>query len=199
MLIEMIESDLGLDRSYVALTARMASHLYKTYRIPKRSGGTRLIDHPSRELKALQRWLLHHIIGRLAIHPSATAYRKGMSVLATARVHCPSRFLLRLDLTEFFPSITARDISSHLESQRGALPPDWSTGDTQLLVQLVCKNGRVTIGAVTSPALSNTVCVELDRGVSDLCGTLDVQYTRYADDLFFSTNVPGVLGTMRQQ
>jgi len=63
----------------------------------------------------------------------------------------------------------------------------------------VCKNGRLTIGAVTSPALSNTVCVELDHRVSDLCATQDVQYTRYADDLFFSTNNPGVLGTMPEQ
>jgi RNA-directed DNA polymerase len=190
----MIESELGLDASYIALTGRMASHLYKTYRIAKRSGGTRVIDHPSRELKAMQRWLLTRVIEPLNVHACATGYRKGKGILATAAMHRRSRFLLRLDLADFFHSITARDIESHLTAQRAVLPPAWSPEDSRLFIQLVCKNDRLTIGAVTSPALSNTVCLELDHRVSNLCGTLDITYTRYADDLFFSTSRPDVLG-----
>lgn len=64
---------------------RTASHHYKTYAIPKRDGGTRTIEHPSKKLKALQRWLLTNVLEGLPVHPAAMAYKKGISIFDNAK------------------------------------------------------------------------------------------------------------------
>src|SRR5260221_6222266 len=105
MIIEKMALELGIPINFVTSLSRTASHEYKTYGIPKRSGGTRIIHHPSRRLKALQRWLLLRAFDHLPVHAAAMAYRKGVSILANARIHAPSRYLLRMDFQDFFPSI----------------------------------------------------------------------------------------------
>ena len=57
-------------------------------------------------------------------------------------------------------------------------------------------NGRLTIGAATSPGLSNALCYPLGHALTTQCADLNVTYSRYADDLFFSTRIPDVLGTV---
>jgi RNA-directed DNA polymerase len=69
----------------------------------------------------------------------------------------------------------------------------WSPYETELFCKLVCKNGRLTIGAPTSPILSNAVCYDMDTHLSEISKKLQITYSRYADDLFFSTKYPNVL------
>jgi RNA-directed DNA polymerase len=70
-LIDRIASDLRLPSQYVQLVAYTASHRYKTYLIAKNRGGSRRIDHPARELKLFQRWLVNNIFSRLPVHKAA--------------------------------------------------------------------------------------------------------------------------------
>jgi RNA-directed DNA polymerase len=69
MIIEKMAIDLCLKTSFINSLARGASHAYKTYTIPKRGGGERLIEHPSKQLKALQRWYLEYVLPGFPVHP----------------------------------------------------------------------------------------------------------------------------------
>ncbi len=192
MIAELIAHELGVSPSAIHLVARSASHRYKVYAIPKRNGGDRVIHHPARELKAIQRWILHHVLGSFAPHDAATAYRPGSSTRLNALRHVESRYFLRMDLKDFFPSIHADDVRAALECRRPLLG-DWSEDDVALVVAICCRFGRLTIGAPTSPALANLVCYELDERLSSIAAARNVIYSRYADDLFFSTPYRGVL------
>jgi RNA-directed DNA polymerase len=64
-----------------------------------------------------------------------------------------------------------------------------------VFVRLVCRNGALTIGAPTSPAIANAICHELDSDLEAVASAEGVTYTRYADDLYFSTNRRDVLGS----
>ena len=188
MLQHLIAQSLGLTPDYLHKLGQSASHRYKHYTIPKSRGGIRDIYHPAKPLKAVQRWLQSHIISQWEVHNAAAAYRPHKNIADHARLHLGSRYLLHLDLASFFESITADDISAYiLTNIDWAVPNGWTDSDTKLFVRFVCMNGRLTIGAVTSPSISNALCKSLDHALTTRCLELDVTYTRYADDMFFST------------
>ncbi len=198
MLIERMARELSLPPNHVARLVKTASHQYKEYSIAKRAGGTRTIFHPSKRLKALQKWLLNNVIVGWPVHDAATAYRKGRTILDNARSHAGTRFLLRMDLQEFFPSLTSDDMKLY-RGQRPGLFKDWADQDFEWFCLLVFRLGRLTIGAPTSPAISNALCLGLDVKLKGLCELCGVNYTRYADDLFFSANEPGVLSEIERE
>ena len=185
-LAEAISSSLQIPTTLIWRMARKASKAYMQYRILKKNGEYRLIHHPSRPLKALQRWLLRNIISQWPVHNAAFAYRQNRGIKGNASSHVKSRYLLRMDFEDFFPSITSEDIDFYLKRK----PPgteDWIDEDRDLFLRIVCRQQRLTIGAPTSPALSNALCYELDCRLTSRSSTENVVYTRYADDLFFST------------
>jgi RNA-directed DNA polymerase len=195
MIIERMAEQLALPPRFIDNIAHGASHEYKTYLIPKRTGGSRRIFHPSRRLKAMQRWLLRNVLASLPVHNAATAFRPGRSTRHNAEPHAKSKFLLRLDLTDFFPSIKQTDVTNYIASHprffRG-----WGPQDVDVFCGIVCREGVLTIGAPTSPALSNALCYDLDAQMETLCSANGIEYTRYADDLFLSSKEKGVLRGM---
>ncbi len=192
MILEAIAAELGLPRRFVANLARSASHEYKTYRIAKRSGGGRIIHHPSRRLKALQRWLLVNVVAKLPVHPAAAAYRRVHSILDNAQSHAIRQYLLRMDFVDFFGSITRDDIVRYI-TENAVHFTSWTGEDVELFCRLVCRTDALTIGAPTSPALSNVVCYELDVRLHAVAERHGATYARYADDLFFSTSAKDIL------
>jgi RNA-directed DNA polymerase len=192
MIIGKMAADLGIKAAFIQTFARGASHAYKTYPIRKRGGGHRIIDHPSKQLKAMQRWLLEYVLPGLPVHTAAMAYQKGKSILDNAAIHADSRFLLRMDCKNFFPSITETDLRTYI-ADRGSLFAGWTPFDVDVVCMIVFKGSRLTIGAPTSPAVSNVLCFDMDSALSDLAVKRGVTYTRYADDLFFSANQPNIL------
>jgi RNA-directed DNA polymerase len=110
VIIERMSAELHLDQEYIRLVARTANYRYKIYEIPKRTGGSRTIEHPARELKLLQAWLAENLLSDLPIHTSAAAYRRGSSIKKHANVHRHNKFLLKVDFRNFFPSISGKDI-----------------------------------------------------------------------------------------
>src|SRR5207249_4475372 len=127
-----------------------------------------------------------NVIEALPVHPAATAYRKGNSIFDNAKVHANSRYLLRMDLKDFFPSITQVDLAKYIAAHPTYFP-DWTPTDINTFCRFVTRNSVLTIGAPTSPSLSNAICHDLDVDIHALCEKNRVTYTRYADDLFFST------------
>jgi RNA-directed DNA polymerase len=194
MIIDKLASKLGLKPAFIELVAHTASYRYKTYAIPKKTGGSRIIDHPARELKVLQGWLTENVFSRFPIHKSATAYKKGSSVLINAQPHRKKKYLLKVDFEDFFHSITSSDVVQLL-TRNSALTKNTISGanDVDLVTRIVCRKGRLTIGAPSSPIISNLVMFEFDKKRALYCRGRQIVYTRYADDLYFSTDERGAL------
>jgi RNA-directed DNA polymerase len=103
-----------------------------------------------------------------------------------------SRYLLRMDLTDFFPSITQTDLRNYVV-EHSALFSGWTALDIEVFCRLVYRDSALPIGAPTSPLLSNAICYEMDVQLHSLCTKSGVAYSRYADDLLFSCYLPDVL------
>ncbi|MFS8147962.1 retron St85 family RNA-directed DNA polymerase [Rhizobium sp. BR 249] len=160
---------------------------YKTYQIPKKSGGMRTIAQPSREVKFLQRSVANLILDSCAIHPAATAYKPGSRIFANADVHSQNRVILKMDFQDFFPSIRPLDWRQFAKEKLSLTPNDISISE-KILFWGAGTSGPVclSIGAPTSPQLSNILMFEIDTQISNVCDDLGVVYTRYADDITIS-------------
>lgn len=162
---------------------------YKTYLIPKKTGGQRLIAHPSRELKLLQRVVLDAYLHRFPVHPSATAYQRGSSIFHNAVVHSRNRAMMKFDFESFFPSLKPRDWSRRLgRSSHLDLPSDFSSITVPLLFWGEKSRTPISlsIGAPTSPIVSNIIMFDIDDAISREAEKVGVTYTRYADDITLS-------------
>lgn len=175
---------------------RSAPMRYKVYTIPKRTPGqVRTIAQPAREVKALQYWVMANFLAQFPIDEAAMAYRQGRNIADNARPHAHSRFLLKLDFKDFFPSIRDVDFRRFV----GANAPSVIDSDVELLTRILFWRPKGTsqlclaIGAPSSPLLSNIMLREFDREVSRFCSKLQIAYTRYADDLSFSAQASEVL------
>jgi RNA-directed DNA polymerase len=162
-----------------------APRRYKIYQIPKRRGGTRTIAQPSRELKAIQRFVLKRLLSKLPVHRAATAYVIHQNIGENALAHVKNRVILKLDFTNFFPSITVRDWERYTK----AAGLQFERGELALYSYILFWGQRsnepecLSIGAPTSPILSNILLFELDTKLSDAAKRAGVTYTRYADDI----------------
>lgn len=153
---------------------------YTPFVIPKRRGGTRTIHAPSPDLKALQRTILHKVLIGMPIHPAATAYTRGRSIVDNARPHVGAAIVLTLDLEDFFGA-TGAEVVRGFYRRAG-----WSAKAADVLVNLTTLQGALPQGAPTSPKLSNLVNYKLDVRLSRYAEKLGGAYTRYSDDLTFS-------------
>jgi RNA-directed DNA polymerase len=195
-LVERMSAMLNLPEAAIQSWGGKASHAYKTYTVRKRNGEPRTVHHPAKALKAMQRWLAREIISAWPVHTAASAYRRGLGIKENAEYHAGHRYLLRMDLVDFFPSIRESDIRNFLRRH----PPrtvDWTDGDRTLFTRLVCREGRLTIGAPTSPCLSNALCHDLDSTLAAAAAREGIAYSRYADDMFFSTTTANILGAFQ--
>ncbi|HEU4328436.1 MAG TPA: reverse transcriptase family protein [Roseiflexaceae bacterium] len=181
---------------------------YVRHARPKRSGGERVILAPKRELKALQRRVLHDLLDRVPPTEAAHGFRPGRSTATNAQPHTGQQVLVNLDLKDFFPSITYPRV-------RGILVGLGYSYAVAATLALLCTehdrvaydrdDGRYYIsvtpralpqGAPTSPALANLAAARLDRRLGGLAAARGWAYTRYADDLTFSGGDPAAVGRL---
>lgn len=186
------------ERELIVLVAT-APKRYKEHYIEKRNGrGKRLISQPTAELKFLQRLLIKHELSTLPMHDAAVAYRPNHSIKNHANPHASARYILKLDFTDFFPSLKESVIRYRLTKDA-----NYSEKEKWIICQLLCKNKRRTnglelsIGAPSSPYISNYLMWEFDTKLTDFCKAKDVTYTRYADDLAISSFQPNVLDLVK--
>ncbi len=174
---------LGMEYRDLCYIASDAFPGYVEFEIPKSSGKMRQISAPVPKLRWIQRWILENILQNIPLRSCATAYVRDRSIIHNAAPHTQKAVIVKLDLEDFFPSITfARVLGVYQEI--GYIYPI-----AVLLSQLSCSKGRLPQGAPTSPALSNLVCRRLDSRLLGLAERLGFNYTRYADDITFSGNI----------
>lgn len=174
---------------------------YVTFAIPKRSGGRRLIMAPKRGLKAIHRKLLTLLVEKLPVSEHAHGFRKGRGVKSGAEVHVGYRHVLRIDLKDFFPTMTFARVRGYLIAMGYSYPVAATlavlmTEAERQPVQIDGKIYHVPVGqrhcvqgAPTSPGMCNAIVQKLDHRLAGLARKHQLTYTRYADDLTFSGNV----------
>ncbi len=194
-LISILTNATGLSETDIRGIIRNAPSRYKTYHIPKRSGGLRLISQPAREVKVIQRVFVTEILNHLPVHSSATAYRPGTSIRNNAQAHAESGVILKFDFKDFFPAIVASDWQSYC--RRRSLFEDEEDVFLSTKILFHINKGstvlRLAIGAPSSPCLSNILMHSFDKQIAELVAADQVTYTRYADDLTFSAKRTGFL------
>jgi RNA-directed DNA polymerase len=171
---------------------------YRRWRIPKRSGGERLISAPKHDLKRVQSFIAQNIVEHLPVHGLVHGFLRGRSIRTNALVHARSDVVVKLDLEDFYPSIT-------LPRVKGMFRKAGYGEQVATLLALLCTESprdemvirgktfyvatgprSLPQGAPTSPSITNAICLKLDMRLSGLARKMGVAYTRYADDLTFS-------------
>jgi len=155
-------------------------YVYTTY-----NRGRREIVAPTTELDTTSKNLHRNFVAELPYSPPphVHGFVKGRSILTNAAAHLNKPCVLRVDLQEFFPSISAARVSAALDSQ--GLDAD----AVDLCTRVLTIDGRLPIGLSTSPLISNMVFEETDGVLVDYCKVEGLTFTRYVDDMIFSGEV----------
>ena len=167
--------------------------LYSTFEIRKKTGGTRKISAPNKDLKSIQKKLAQALAEYQNLFRTQNnikssvshAFEKDKSIFTNAKIHRNKRFVLNIDLEDFFGSFHFGRVKGYFEKNNYfKLPSEVAT----VIAQLSCYNGQLPQGAPTSPIITNLICNGLDMKTLQLSKKYKLHYTRYADDLTFSTN-----------
>lgn len=192
-------------------------HHYFYHWHDKKEGWPRLIESPKSRLKNIQKQILRTILDQVPVHSAAHGFCKGKSCLSFARPHADQVMVIRMDLKDFFPSIhpprihaifrtlgypwatarlltglcthTTNDLFDTLPADRR---PPWE-------IRKKFRQPHLPQGAPTSPSLANLCAYRLDCRLSGLADSLGLNYTRYADDLAFSSNLRPAIRANRLQ
>ncbi|HEY1098923.1 MAG TPA: reverse transcriptase family protein [Myxococcota bacterium] len=176
---------------------------YVRFTIPKRDGGARQITAPKPELKQTQRALLDRLLNRLTIHNAAHGFVENRSIATNALVHAGADVVVKVDIKDFFPSITfprVKGLLRHagLSEQVATVVALLCTESPRDVVEFARTPGQIDTlyvatgpralpqGSPASPAITNAICVRLDKRMAGLARRHGFAYTRYADDLTFS-------------
>jgi len=204
-------------RSLRRIVERTHLRPYRFFQVKKRSTGTRLICVPTGPLMQVQKWINRFVLQSVPSHPCSMAFARGQSIVDCARRHCGCQWLIKLDVRRFFESISERQVfqvfvglgyrpliafemarlSTRVPKKRPR--PDerkrWSNGTAaqekySLEDYRSADVGHLPQGAPTSPILSNLCVHGLDENLAALAHENRLVYTRYADDMVFSTTSP---------
>lgn len=188
-LLEQMNYDLGIDKQYIQYCGKR-NNLYARYYIKKKNGGRREILQPSKELKALQYWLIRNIFNQFPISPYSAAYQKGCSIRKNGIYHQNGKYILHTDIVHFFESITRESMISFLQRNKNIINAlQLSSEEINLILNLVLYKGQyLVVGSVASPTISNCVMYEFDMKLGELVEKLNMKYTRYADDIVISSD-----------
>ena len=175
------------------LYVKKVENFYTSFGILKKDGNIRTIKAPSGELKSIQKKLAsklescqRNIWTGIGVNSNiAHGFKKGKSIVTNAQIHRNKKYILNIDLQDFFDSFHFGRVRGFFEKNRNfALPIEVAT----VVAQLTCFEGCLPQGAPTSPIITNLICQILDNRLLKLAKRYKLDYTRYADDLTFSTN-----------
>ena len=180
---------LEINAKHLYYLSKNANSKYKEFVIPKKNGGSRKIEAPEPFLKRIQSSI--NVLFQIVFFDSLNHFTNGFvferNIIRNAKPHLYKRFVLNIDIENFFPSIEFRRIKTVLE-----LDPFNLIGDREkigfIVSNICCLNGHLPQGSPASPILSNIVTQRLDRKLASYALSKKIKYSRYADDLSFSCN-----------
>lgn len=169
---------------------------YRTFSIPKKSGGERTISAPCGNLKWMQLCLNEIFKALYTASPYAMGFAEGRSIVDNARMHTNQNYVFNIDLKDFFPSIDQARVWKRLQ----LAPFNFNAKVSSVIAGLCCMRTIryredlpfeeayvLPQGAPTSPLLTNAICDTLDRRLHGLAKRFGLHYSRYADDITFSS------------
>ena len=178
--------------TYVLYKIRVENS-YVSFKIPKKNGEHRVIDTPDDKLKWIQRKLsekLHQVhsdyMTQNGIKTSVShGFEKNKSIITNAYRHKNKKYLLNIDISDFFSSFNFGRVQGYFYKSREFM---FTKEVATIIAQLVCYKGKLPQGAPTSPIISNLIFNIVDLQILALAKKYRLNYTRYADDMSFSTN-----------
>lgn len=178
-----------LEESFPEVIEQIDEGVYQNFLIPKKNGYREICFlNKSSKLSKIQKKLLTSFLDKIALPECVKGFKKGESYLSFLSDHIGASFFLRLDISSFFSSINQKFIKEELSR----IFVYESEGDRDSIINLICSivtlNGSLPQGACTSPAISNIVMTRIDQRITKYCQVFGIKYTRYADDLLFSSN-----------
>jgi len=179
--LETISEFLGFAPQHIYYLVENPQRFYVNIRIPKNSDPTKFrdLDIPTSELKGIQRSINRKILSEHSVDDCVHSYVASRSILTAAKEFCPGRAVLKVDIQDFFPSITFGRVFGLFISL------GFSTTASFILARLTTFGNRLAQGAPTSPAISNFIVRDMDRRLRGLATTWEMKYLRYSDDMFF--------------
>lgn len=154
---------------------------YSRFTLKKRSGKDRIIYAPQAELCQMQKSINRLLLSKLKVHSCAKGFCRGQSIVTNAIEHVDKAVVIKFDIKDFFSNTRDKRILNYFKKI------GWSSKAAKLLVKICCKNGGLPQGAPTSPTISNIVNNKLDARLFGFAKANGFTYTRYADDLTFSS------------
>ena len=203
---EILSKILSIHLNYLSyiLYVKKIENLYTTFKIPKKNGGFREINAPQNELKMIQKKLVSFLEEKMkdkfkTINASH-GFVKERSIITNAKIHKNKKIVLNLDLKDFFDSFHFGRVKGFFEKNKDfkSFFPELTSELATLIAQLVCFNGKLPQGAPSSPLLTNLICNIFDVRVLKLAKKYKLAYSRYADDLTFSTNYKGFIRNLEK-
>lgn len=204
-----VDVDYSLLRKVVA---RNGAEPYTIFRLKKNGKSTyRIICAPDTYLLKTQRWIAQDILSVGTQHHSSVAYAKNCNIVDAARIHCGCRWLIKLDVANFFESFSeiaayrvfrslgyqalisfemarlCTRLGSHTNTRSGKRWRVRQSHSYKINDYRNCRIGHVPQGAPTSPMLTNLALRSFDQDIENIAVDYGMYYTRYADDMFFST------------
>lgn len=171
---------LGIKKHVLGGLVNSAESFYRSFEIPKKRGGHRKIEAPYPILLDVQRWIKSNILDVVPLSDVAHGFVYDRSIVSHAKQHVGKEYLLKIDLKNFFPTIT-QDQIYFLFRHLG-----YSKEVSFLLASICSYKGSLPQGAATSPALSNVLLKSMDASLFDIASKNEISFSRYADDLAFS-------------
>jgi retron-type reverse transcriptase len=153
---------------------------YVTFNLPKKAGGFREINAPTKQMKLIQKWILHRILYNIKFGNYVHGFVPKRSILTNASIHVNQDMVLGIDIKDFFPSIEIDMVSSIFRSM------GYTRKVAYFLADLCTYKGKLPQGSPTSPMLANLAVTELDIDIDNYCRKRNFNYSRYADDITIS-------------
>ena len=185
---EELASFLNISIKQLDYNAYNVDERYTSFSLPKRNGGVRNIQAPIPSLKEIQKILSLELCKLYKPKSQVHSFIKTRAIRTGAVKHINKRLVINIDLENFFPSINFGRV-------RGVFlkyPFNFSDEVANILAQLSCQDNKLPQGSPLSPVLSNLICRKLDNDLRKLCKKHKLHFTRYADDITFSTNLKKV-------
>lgn len=157
-----------------------SNKMYKTFEVAKKNGKMRSINAPNDRLKYIQRKIAEKLDEIYPIRNTVHGYVIGRSVKSNANAHVRQKYVLNIDIKDFFISIS----DSRVEGVLRAIGVPGRVAE--IIARICCYNGRLPQGGPSSPVLSNMICFRLDRELLKFAKETRCIYTRYADDITLS-------------
>lgn len=175
---------LGLGAAELKKIWYYREEMYQHFSIAKSPKKVRMISAPDKRLKYLQRKLADKLTEIYRPRNPVHGFVADRSVKTNALSHLNRRFVVNIDLKDFFPTITQGRVKGMLFS----LGIDARVAE--IIAQICCNNRHLPQGAPSSPVLSNMICFRLDKRLMGIAKESRCIYTRYADDITFSSYQP---------